>query len=244
MKKSHARITFAWFFRNVDQRWSPRGCLGGTSGMYLRTVRGETRIFSFTNSSLAIRSSPHSGFSCAIPRINARNSAGIGGRPALHLPRQKSRHPSRCQRIMVAGRTRTTASRQTNSLVNSARLMRVNASTLRGLTPRSKYLASCRRRTRFSVRIALDERKNDNPSLKMSENNPIAICANLNSDHLAKFQSIPQPPTSLIRMARIIAEYNCWLNLVCQMQFFGRRFLCARAERRQSLDRPSGLLLC
>ena len=147
--------------------------------MYLRTVRGETRIFSFTSSSLAIRSSPHSGFSCAILRINARNSAGIGGRPALHLPRQKSCHPSRCQRIMVAGQTRTTASRQSKSLVNSARLIRVNASTLRGLTPRSKYLASCRRRTKFSARIALDERQNNNPSLKISENNPLAICANL-----------------------------------------------------------------
>ena len=53
--------------------------------------------------------------------------------------------------------------------------MRVNASTFRALTPRSKYLASYRRRARFSARIALDERKNNNPSLKMSENNPIAI---------------------------------------------------------------------
>ena len=25
MKKSHARMAFAWFFRKVDQRWSPRG---------------------------------------------------------------------------------------------------------------------------------------------------------------------------------------------------------------------------
>ena len=40
-KKSHARMAVAWFFRNVDQRWSPRGCPGARFGMYLRTVRGE-----------------------------------------------------------------------------------------------------------------------------------------------------------------------------------------------------------
>ena len=37
----------------------PGGCLR----MYLRTVRGETRIPSFTSSSFAIRCSPQSGFS-------------------------------------------------------------------------------------------------------------------------------------------------------------------------------------
>ena len=148
--------------------------------MYLRTVRGETRIFSFTSSSLAMRSSPHSGFSCAILRINARNSTGFGGRPVLHLYRQKRRHPSRCQRKMVAGRTRITASRQSKSLVNSARLTRVNASTFRTLTPRSTYFASCRRRTRFSARIELPERKNDSPSLKISEANPTTIRAKMN----------------------------------------------------------------
>src|SRR6266542_3680339 len=34
------------------------------------------------------------------------------------------------------------------------------------------YRASCRRRTRFSARIALDERKNKTPSLRMSETIP------------------------------------------------------------------------
>jgi hypothetical protein len=38
----------------------------GRFGMYLRTVRGETRRPSLSNSSLAIRSSPHSGFYVAI----------------------------------------------------------------------------------------------------------------------------------------------------------------------------------
>jgi len=93
--------------------------------MYLPTVLGDTRIPSLTNSSLAIRSSPHSGFSAAILRIRMRSSSGIGGRPALHFRRQKIRQPSRCQRTMVDGRTLTTASRQSKSLVNSARLTRV-----------------------------------------------------------------------------------------------------------------------
>ena len=50
-KKSQARIALAWFFRKVDQRWSPRGRPGGRFGMYLPTVRGETRIPILTNSS-------------------------------------------------------------------------------------------------------------------------------------------------------------------------------------------------
>lgn len=63
-------------------------------GMYLPTVRGETRIPSLTSSSFAIRSSPHTGFSEAILQISARSSAGIGGRPSLHLnrPEQSPSH--------------------------------------------------------------------------------------------------------------------------------------------------------
>jgi hypothetical protein len=44
---------------------------------------------SSTSSSLAIRSSPHNGFSVAIRRIRLRSSGGIGGRSTLHFPRQK-----------------------------------------------------------------------------------------------------------------------------------------------------------
>jgi hypothetical protein len=54
--------------------------------MYLPTVRGDTRIPSLTNSSLAIRSSPHNGFSAAILRIRLRNSSGIGSHPCPALP--------------------------------------------------------------------------------------------------------------------------------------------------------------
>ena len=40
----------AWFFRNVDQRWSPRGRPGGRFGMYLRTVLGEIRMPNLSSS--------------------------------------------------------------------------------------------------------------------------------------------------------------------------------------------------
>ena len=97
-----------------------------------------------------------------------RSSAGMAGRPARHFSRQKIRQPSRCQRTMVDGRTFTTDSRQSHSLVNSARLTRVAWSTRRGLTPLSMCRASCLRRTRFSDRIEDDERKNNMPSLTTS----------------------------------------------------------------------------
>lgn len=91
------------------------------------------------SSSFAIRSSPHTGFSEAILRISVRSSAGIGGRPSLHLNRQNNRHPVRCQRMIARRRTITTASCQSNKRVRSARPIRVTESTRRGLTPRSMY---------------------------------------------------------------------------------------------------------
>lgn len=117
------------FLRNVDQRWSPRGCPAGNFGMYLWIVLGETRMPSFTKSSLAIRSSPQMGFSCAILRISARNSREIRGRPGRHFQRQKRRQPARCQRMMVFGCTTTSASRQSNSCDNTVKLMRVSEQT-------------------------------------------------------------------------------------------------------------------
>ena len=71
--------------------------------MYLPTVLGETRIPSFSNNSLEIRSCPHNGFSMAILRISLRSSSEIGGRPGLLFQRQRIRQPIRCQRIMVDG---------------------------------------------------------------------------------------------------------------------------------------------
>jgi hypothetical protein len=76
--------------------------------MYRRTVRGDTRMPSFSNSSFAMRSSPHVRFDAAIIAISRCTSTGIVGRPgARDVQRQNSRKPFRCQRISVSGFTMT-----------------------------------------------------------------------------------------------------------------------------------------
>ena len=75
--------------------------------MYFRTVRGETRIPSFTSNSLAIRSSPQSGFSVAIRRMSRCSSDGIRGRPALLFQRQRFASPVGASELrLTAGRLR------------------------------------------------------------------------------------------------------------------------------------------
>src|SRR5689334_9432800 len=59
----------------------------------------------------------------------------VVGRSALSTP--EDLQPIRCQRTMVASLTLTTAVRQSNNLVNRARLTKVVRSTCRGLIPRS-----------------------------------------------------------------------------------------------------------
>jgi len=123
-------------------------------------------------------------------RISIRSSGGTAGRPARHFSRQKIRQPSRCQRTMVDGRTFTTASRQSHSLVNSARPTRVTWSTRRGLTPRSMYRASCRRSTRFSARIEDGERKNSMPKRTTSARKPMIA---RNTGHMCASCQIQMP---------------------------------------------------
>jgi hypothetical protein len=75
-------------------------------GMYRRTVRGDTRMPSFSRSSLAMRSSPHVRFATAIVAISRCTSRAIAGRPGVRdFQRQNSRNPCRCQRISVSGFT-------------------------------------------------------------------------------------------------------------------------------------------
>ena len=121
---------------------------------------------SFTNSSLAMRSSPRNGFSVAIRRMSRRSSSGMGGRPGRDLWRQNSRQPARCHRTIVSGRTTITHDRQSHNRESQARLKRVAASMRRGLTPRSLKSASCRRKTRFSASI-------DRRALAVSTSKPI-----------------------------------------------------------------------
>jgi hypothetical protein len=51
--------------------------------MYFRTVRGESRTPRLTSNSLAIRSSPHSGFSQAMRHIKCRRCAELAADPVL-----------------------------------------------------------------------------------------------------------------------------------------------------------------
>lgn len=120
--------------RKVDQRKSTLARPRGRRGRYLLMVQGDTRIPSFSSNTLAIRS-PHDGFSFAIRRISARNSAGIGGRPDRDFILQNSLQPARCQRISVAGLTTVSASRQSNRSDKKLRPIRVATSIRRGLMP-------------------------------------------------------------------------------------------------------------
>src|ERR1700739_1641371 len=66
--------------------------------MYFLTVRGESRIWSLSQSSSAIRSSPQVRFSAAIRRIKHRTSADTAGRPTgFDFQRQKRRNAARCR---------------------------------------------------------------------------------------------------------------------------------------------------
>jgi hypothetical protein len=88
----------------------PGSCL-----RYLATVRGDSRIWSFNNSSSAMRFCPQLGFSAARRRIKFFTSLVTCGLPSgFDLQRQKRRSAARCQPIKVAGLTITNALRQSN----------------------------------------------------------------------------------------------------------------------------------
>src|SRR4051794_27340015 len=169
VKKSQATIALACFFRKVDQRWSvdPRG--PGRCLLYLATVRGESRICSFSNSSSAMRCSPQVGFSAARRRIKFLTSAVTGGLPtSLDFRRQKRRNTLRCQPIKVAGLTISNALRQSNQ---RASLENTNLSAgVVGIAffSRSRKRANCLRTNRFSVAGAVRRRHTEAKKLKPS----------------------------------------------------------------------------
>jgi hypothetical protein len=127
--------------------------------MYFRMVRGDTRRPSFSRSSLAMRSSPHEGFSRAIRRISVRSSTGRGGRPRRDVHRHHTRNPWRCQRIKVCGCTMVRACRQSNQRASTVIGRRVAVVARLGLTFRSWYNASYLRRKRFPAASAAGERR-------------------------------------------------------------------------------------
>ena len=137
-KKSHATITLAWLWTKVSQRCLGSGTRAGPSRRYFPTVRGDTRIPSFSFNSLAIRSSPQIGLSAAISRINFRRSLGKRGLPVgLDFQRQNSRKPFRCHRISVSGFTFNSELPHGNVRLRVAIVHRVASSARRGLTFRS-----------------------------------------------------------------------------------------------------------
>jgi hypothetical protein len=96
---------------------------GGRFGMYLPAVLGETQIPSLTNSSLAIRSSPHNGFSAPSGESGCAVLAESVAGPALPAPEDPpaqsvSGNDGRSRRM-------TSAVRQSKSLEDSARPTRV-----------------------------------------------------------------------------------------------------------------------
>jgi hypothetical protein len=92
-----AEVTGQYGLRMVANNGGPALFAAGLSvrafGHALAHVRGDTRILSLSNSSLAMRSSPHVGFLKAISRMSAPSSGGIGGRPGRDFQRQKRRKP-------------------------------------------------------------------------------------------------------------------------------------------------------
>src|SRR5215831_15229469 len=148
VKKSQATITWAWFRTKVSHRgWGSGVRTGLPTCRYFSTVRGETRIPSFSFNSLAMRSSPQVTFSAANCRINCRRFFGKPGLPVgFDFQRQNSRNPLRCQRMSVSAWTFTSAPRQGNMRLSVAITQRVESLARRGLTLRSWKSASCLRR--------------------------------------------------------------------------------------------------
>src|SRR5499427_595852 len=159
VKKSQATITWAWFRTKVSHRcWGPGVRTGPPTCKYFSTVRGETRIPSFSFNSLAMRSSPQVTFSAAICRINCRRFFGKQGLPVgFDFQRQNSRNPLRCQRMSVSAWTFTSAPRHGNMRLSVAIIQREESLARRGLTLRSWKSASCLRRKRFSAAKARRE---------------------------------------------------------------------------------------
>jgi len=136
----------------------------------LLTVRGESRIWSFSNSSSAIRSSPHVGFSAAIRQIKCLISAFTGGRPtSLDFQRQNRRRAARCQPINVSGLTITKALRQSKKRVSLENTNRSPAVVATAFFSRSRNKASCLRNNKFSAASAVWLRKAAAHNLRESE---------------------------------------------------------------------------
>ena len=109
----------------------------GRFGMYLRAVRGDTRIPSVRSNSLAIGSSPQDTLLKAISRMSVRSSVGIRGRLGRDFQRQNRRKPARCHPMKALGVTFTRASFHAKPCESSTSMNRDALSKRIGLTFRS-----------------------------------------------------------------------------------------------------------
>ena len=105
-------MPLAWLRRKVRQVYVFffRG-MGRILSRYRETVRSLTR-YPKRSSSPWILGAPHVGFSVAIRRMRVRICSLALGRPPRDFQVQKSRYAFRCQRITVAGFTKTSVSIQ------------------------------------------------------------------------------------------------------------------------------------
>ncbi len=126
----------------VDKGGRATGLPSGDFGSYFATVRGEMRKPSLS------RSSPHPerilvGSADAVPPGLRVGPGATSSATAAESLRDATESEPRAYTINDA--------RQSNSLNTRARLIRVVRSGRRGFTPRSTYIASWRRRNRFSA---------------------------------------------------------------------------------------------
>lgn len=174
----------------------PRG-RRGLRLMYLPTVRGESRIWSFSHSLSAIRSSPHVGFSAALRQIKRLISAFTGGRPTgPDFQRHNRRKAARCQPINVFGLTITKALRQSKKRASLENTNRSPAVVAAAFFSRSRNKASCLRTNKFSAASAVWLRKAAAHNLRESE---MTIC-----NVTLSFRSCPKTP----RSSKIVSQLS------------------------------------
>ena len=143
--------------------------------MYFLTVCGESRIWSLSQSSSAIRSSPQVRFSAAIRRIKRLTSPNTGGRPTgFDFQRQNRRNAARCQPINVAGLTITKALRQSKKRASLHNTNRSAAVVGAAFFSRSWNKASCLRKNRFPAAKAARLRK---PAAQKLTQSDTRICS-------------------------------------------------------------------
>ena len=147
-------MTLEWLRTKVSQRCFGSGVRTGLSlRRYLPTVRGETRMVSFSFNSLEMRSyTPGRILRGHLPGQSAP-LLGVRGLPTgRDFQRQRRRNPMRCQRMKVSGWTFTRASRHANRRPRITILRRVESLARCGYALGKGRVAYARRGSRLPAR--------------------------------------------------------------------------------------------